>query len=132
MIKKEPGRDDFQRSADEVIVQRFSPPGVIINEELDIVQFRGLTGAWLEPAPGKASLNVLKMVKPGLAFELRNALHKAKMDNKPVVRKGISLVAAERQQLVTIEVIPLLNTIERYYLVLFEDSMAGETCLDKF
>ncbi|OQP63378.1 hypothetical protein A3860_23815 [Niastella vici] len=124
-VKKEPGRDDFQRSADEVIVQKFSPPGVVVNEEMDIVQFRGITGAWLEPAPGKASLNVLKMVKPGLAFELRNALHKAKTDKKPVVKKGISLVAPEKQQLVTIEVIPLLNTIEPYYLVLFGDTMTN-------
>jgi two-component system CheB/CheR fusion protein len=123
-VKKEPGRDDFQRSADEVILAKFSPSGIVVNEELDIVQFRGGVGAWLEPAPGKASLNVLKMVKPGLAFELRNALHKAKMDNIPVVKKGISVVSPEKQQLVTIEVIPLLNTIEHYYLVLFEDTMA--------
>jgi len=122
-IKKEPGRDDFQRSADEIVISRFSPPGVVVNEELDIVQFRGSTGAWLEPSPGKASLNVLKMVKPGLAFELRNALHKAKADNKPIVKKGISLVSPEKENLVTIEVIPLLNTIERYYLVLFWDTM---------
>ncbi|MBO9201873.1 MULTISPECIES: CheR family methyltransferase [Niastella] len=128
-LKKEPGRDDFQRGADEIILAKFSPSGVVVNEEMDIVQFRGGVGAWLEPSPGKASLNVLKMVKPGLAFELRNALHKVKMDNKPVVKKGISLVSPDKQQFVTIEVIPLLNTIERYYLVLFEDTMtnlAGE------
>jgi two-component system CheB/CheR fusion protein len=124
-VKKEPGRDDFQRNADEVILAKFSPSGVVINEEMEIVQFRGGTGAWLEPSPGKASLNVLKMVKPGLAFELRNALHKAKLDNQTVVKKGISLVSSGKQQLVTIEVIPLLNTIERYYLVLFEDTMAN-------
>jgi two-component system CheB/CheR fusion protein len=122
-VKKEPRRDDFQRSADEVVIARYSPPGVVVNEEMDIVQFRGLTGAWLEPSPGKPSLNVLKMVKPGLAFELRNALHKAKVDNKPVVKKGIPLVSPEKQQLVTIEVIPLLNTMERFYLVLFRDTM---------
>ncbi|OQP54194.1 hypothetical protein A4D02_19935 [Niastella koreensis] len=129
VVKKEPGRDDFQRSADEVILAKFSPSGVVVNEEMDIVQFRGGgAGAWLEPSPGKASLNVLKMVKPGLAFELRNALHKAKMDNKPVEKKGISLVSpGKQQQLVTIEVIPLLNTIEHYYLVLFEDTMANLT-----
>ena len=125
IIKKEPGRDDFQRSADEVILAKFSPSGVVVNEEMDIVQFRGGAGAWLEPSPGKASLNVLKMVKPGLAFELRNALHKAKIDNIPVVKKGISLVSPGKQQLVTIEVIPLLNTIERYYLVLFDDLMVN-------
>lgn len=127
--KKEPARDDFQRSADEAVIARFSPSGVVVNDEMDIVQFRGAAGAWLEPSPGKASLNVLKMVKQELAFELRNALHKAKMESKPVVKKGISLMSSEKQQLVTIEVIPLLNTIERYYLVLFADAinnMPGE------
>ena len=124
-MKKESGRDDFQRSADEMILAKFSPSGVVVNEEMDIVQFRGGVAAWLEPSPGKASLNVLKMVKAGLAFELRNALHKAKTDNIPVEKKGISVLSAGKQQLVTIEVIPLLNTIERYYLVLFKDTMAN-------
>ena len=125
-VRKEPGRDDFQRSADEMIIARYSPPGVVVNEEMEIVQIRGLTGDWLEPSPGKPSLNVLKMVRQGLAFELRNALHKAKTDNQPVVKEGVPLLSREKQQLVTIEVIPLLNTVERYYLVLFRDTMAGD------
>jgi two-component system CheB/CheR fusion protein len=45
------------------------------------------------------------------------------VDNKPVVKKGIPLVSPEKQQLVTIEVIPLLKTVERFYLVLFRDTM---------
>ena len=125
-VKKEPGRDDFQRSADEMIIARYSPPGVVVNEEMEIVQIRGLTGDWLEPSPGKPSLNVLKMVRQGLAFELRNALHKSKTNNQPVVKEGIPLQSREKQQLVTIEVIPLFNTVERYYLVLFRDTMTGE------
>lgn len=124
VAKKEPESDDFQRSADEAVIARFSPCGVVVNEELTIVQFRGATGTWLEPPPGKPSLNLLKMAKQGLAFELRNALHKAKADGKPLVKKGISMLSGEKQQLVTIEVIPLLNTIERYYLVLFSDTLA--------
>jgi two-component system CheB/CheR fusion protein len=125
-VKKEPGRDDFQRSADEMVIARYSPPGVVVNEEMEIVQIRGLTGDWLEPSPGKPSLNVLKMVRQGLAFELRNALHKARTDNQPVVKEGIPLRSRDKQQLVTIEVMPLLNTVDRYYLVLFRDTMAGE------
>jgi two-component system, chemotaxis family, CheB/CheR fusion protein len=124
-VKKEPGRDDFQRSADDMVITRFSPPGVVVNEEMEMVQIRGLTGAWLEPSPGKPSLNVLKMVRQGLAFELRNALHKARTDNLPVVKEGIPLHSPDKQQLVTIEVIPLLNTVERYYLVLFRNTLAA-------
>jgi two-component system CheB/CheR fusion protein len=126
-VKKEPGRDDFQRSADEMVIARFSPPGVVVNEEMEIVQIRGLTGAWLEPSPGKPSLNVLKMVRQGLAFELRNALHKAKKDDQLVVKEGIPLVSPETQRLVTIEVMPLLNTVERYYLILFRDTVVDRT-----
>jgi len=124
-VKKEPGRNDFQRSADEMVIARYSPPGVVVNEEMEIVQIRGQTGDWLEPSPGKPSLNVLKMVRQGLAFELRNAFHKAKTDNQPVVKEGIPLLSREKRQLATIEVIPLLDTAERYYLVLFRDTMAG-------
>ncbi len=126
-LKKEPGRDDFQRSADEMVIARFSPPGVVVNEEMEIVQIRGLTGAWLEPSPGKPSLNVLKMVRQGLAFELRNALHKAKTDHQLVIKEGIPLTSPETQRLVTIEVMPLLNTVERYYLILFRDTVVDKT-----
>ncbi len=71
--------------------RRYTPAGVIVNDQFDIVQFRGSTGEFLEPSPGKASLNVLKMARGGLSFELRNALHKSKSTNKPFSKEGIPL-----------------------------------------
>jgi len=112
-------KDDFQKNADEILLSNYTPAGVIVNDQLDIVQFRGSTGDFLEPSPGKASLNVLKMAREGLSFELRNALHKSKI-NKEVLRKeGISINNGKR--LVNIEVIPLLNNIDLYFLILFSD-----------
>ena len=121
-VKMVPGRDDFQKNADEVVLLRFSPPGVVVNEQLEIVQFRGLTGAWLEPSPGKPSLNILKMARKGLSFELRNAVHKAKGNHLPVVKDNLPLWSLDKEKLVTIEVIPLLNTAEPHYLILFRDT----------
>jgi two-component system CheB/CheR fusion protein len=118
-VWKEPGRNDFQRSADIMLLSRFSPSGVVVNQQLEIVQFRGPTGIWMEPGPGKPSLNVLKMTRDGLAFELRNALHKARTENSSQVRTDIPLASGEEQQRVTIEVHPLPNTVEPYYLILF-------------
>src|SRR3984957_3884905 len=100
----------------------YVPPGVIVNEEMDIVQFRGATGAWLEASTGKPSLNVLKMSRKGLAFELRNSLHKVSKSNKALVKEKIPIEFAGKEQLVTIEVIPLPDTIERYFLILFRDT----------
>ena len=114
---------DFQKSADDVLLLKYSPPGVVVNEQFDIVQFRGLTGEYLEPSPGLASLNVLKMAKETLSFEIRNALHKAKSTREPFIKSGIPI--SKGKKLVNIEVIPLLNTVDVHYLILFKDEVNG-------
>lgn len=121
-FKSDNNKDDFQKSGDEVLLSKYVPPGVIVNEEMDIVQFRGATGMWLEPSPGKPNSNLLKMAREGLAFELRNALHKAKKCKETIVKENIPLQFAGREHLVSIEVIPLPETIEPYFLVLFRDT----------
>ena len=120
-IRKEHGRDDFQKSADSFLLSRFSPPGVVVNEQLDIVEFRGPTGGWLQPGPGKPSLNILKLTRDGLAFELRNALHKARTSRHQQISENIPLAISGKQRWITLEVHPLTNTTEPYYLILFRD-----------
>ncbi len=121
IVGTEAGRADFQKNADDILLSKYTPPGVVVNDQMEIVQFHGSTGVWLEPSPGKPSMNVLKMAREGLAFELRNALHKAKANNKPIVKQDIPIQFTGNQHLVTIEVIPLVNTVEPYYLILFKD-----------
>jgi two-component system CheB/CheR fusion protein len=120
-VKDKRPNDDFQRNAEEIILAR-APNGVIVNDQMEIIQFRGATGDWLEAAPGKPSLNVLKMAKYGLSLELRNILHKVKTTREPFLKEGISLRLKGWKKLVTIEVIPLLNTINLYYLILFKNT----------
>ncbi|HEV8083182.1 MAG TPA: CheR family methyltransferase [Chitinophagaceae bacterium] len=116
-------KDDFQKNADDILLTKYTPAGVIVNDQLDIVQFRGSTREFLEPATGKASLSVLKMAREGLSFELRNALHKSKATNDVVRKEGIPIDNGKR--LITIEVIPLLNTIDLHFLILFNDTVAN-------
>ncbi|MGZ5286858.1 MAG: CheR family methyltransferase [Flavisolibacter sp.] len=113
-------KDDFGKAADEALLTMYSPVGVIVNENAEILQFRGITSAYLEAPPGKASHNILTMARSGLAFELRNALHKAKTSNSAVKKEGIPLDKGTRN--VDIDIIPLHNTIDKYFLVLFKES----------
>src|SRR5262249_8104405 len=64
------GAANVFREADRVLLARFSPSGVLVNDNMDILQFRGRTSAFLEPAPGAASFNLLKMAREGLLAEL--------------------------------------------------------------
>ena len=92
-MRTENARTDFQRAADEVILSRYTPTEVVIDEAMDIVHFRGQTGSYLEPQAGKPDLNLMKMAKPGLAFELRSIIHHAKKEGDSVVRENIPIQA---------------------------------------
>ncbi len=116
---KEGKTNDFQKNADDILLSKYTHAGVIINDQFDIVQFRGSTREYMEPSPGKASLNVLKMAKEGLAFEIRNALHKAKTTGEAYTKEDIPINNGKK--VVTIEVIPLLNTVDLHYLILFRE-----------
>ncbi|MEP7230256.1 MAG: chemotaxis protein CheB [Ginsengibacter sp.] len=118
-------KDDFQKNAEDILLSKYTPAGVIVNEQFDIVQFRGSTGPYLEPSPGKASLNVLKMAREGLSFELRNGLHKSKSSGKPFSKGNIPLY--DGKKLVTIDVIPLPETIDPHFLILFKDTQASQS-----
>src|ERR1035441_8147716 len=91
---------------------------------MDIVYFRGNTGTYLEQSPGKPSHNLLKMAKQGLAFELRNLLHKAKKEKAAVIKENVPLQVNGSLRYIAIEALPLPNTVEPYYLVLFHDHNA--------
>jgi two-component system, chemotaxis family, CheB/CheR fusion protein len=115
---------DLQQEADRIVLDRFSPVGVVINNDLEILHFRGQTSLYLEPAPGRASHNLLKMAKDGLKLELRTVIHQAKQ-RKSVARKdGVQIQVGDLMRQVSLEVIPLdtHGTQEQYFLVLFVES----------
>jgi two-component system, chemotaxis family, CheB/CheR fusion protein len=117
-------KDDYQKNADDILLSKYTPAGVIVNDQLDIVQFRGSTGEFLEPAPGKVSWNLLKMVRHGLSFELRSALHKSKSTKEVYRKEGIPI--NNGKTLVTIEVIPLLDAAQLHFLILFKNTTSDQ------
>ncbi|MCI0357776.1 MAG: PAS domain-containing protein [Planctomycetaceae bacterium] len=111
-----------QNEANRLVLDRYSPPGVIVNDDLRIIQFRGQTGRSLEPAPGDASLNLLKMCREGLLHGLRTAIQNAKQKDAAVRREGLRVKTNGDFVTATIEVIPLSSPGEgRHYLILFRD-----------
>ena len=119
------GELNAQREADRIAVSQFAPPGVLINDALQVLQFRGPTGAYLEPPAGKASFDVLKMAREGLMLPLRAAINKAKQGNKTVRAENVRVKRDGVARTIHVAVIPLKNLRERCFLVVFEE--AGET-----
>jgi two-component system, chemotaxis family, CheB/CheR fusion protein len=104
-----------------VTVNQFAPPGVLIDGDLQILQFRGPTGAYLEPPTGKASFDLLKMAREGLMLPLRATIQRAKRDNETARQENISIKQDGQTRGVNVEVVPLKNLKDRCFLVLFEE-----------
>src|SRR5262245_10583147 len=118
------GREDGRgllNEANRVLLDHYAPSGVVVDSELQIVQFRGQTGRYLEPAPGDPSLSLLKMTREGLLYGLRSALNTARKRNIAVRREGLRVKANGGWHFVNVQVIPLSSTQRNHYLVLFED-----------
>lgn len=115
------GGGDAQREADRIMVNQFAPPGVLINAELQILQFRGVTSDYLEPPTGKASFDLLKMARQGWMLPLRAAINRAQRENKTVRRENVRVGQNGGTRAVNLQVIPLKNLKERCYLISFEE-----------
>lgn len=108
--------------ANRILLSRFAPAGVIIDSAGQIIQFREQTGPYLEPAAGEASLNLLKMAREGLLYDLRKTINKARRAERPARREGLHVKSDGRLLDINVEVIPLnLPEQERHFLVLFEE-----------
>lgn len=74
----------IQTLADQLLLQHFSPPGVLVNDKGDIIYISGRTGKYLEPAVGKANMNIFAMLRDGLQNEFPAAFRQAILKKEPV------------------------------------------------
>jgi two-component system, chemotaxis family, CheB/CheR fusion protein len=141
---------EAQKEFDRRLVTQFVPATVFVNDELEIVHTRGNVSRYLKLAPGRASLNILKMARESLLIELRNAIGRAKKEGATVRKQGVVLKngngngngnghenghahKSEREakpatRLIGFEVIPLYlgQTKELYFMIVFQEDSVVE------
>jgi two-component system CheB/CheR fusion protein len=131
---------EAQKEFDRRLVTHFVPATVFVNDELEIVHTRWNVSRFLKMAPGRASLNILKMAREELLIDLRNALGRAKKDGSIVRKQGIVLKNGNgigngwehdhkpTTRLVSFDVMSLQlgQTKELYFMIVFqEDDSVG-------
>ncbi len=114
--------DHVQRESDRRLLTRFAPPAVVIDERMNVLQFRGRTGLFLEHQQGAASLQLQKLIRPEILVEVSTAIAEARRIEAPVRREGLRVEIEGGNRRVDVEVIPLwtAGSTARCYTVLFE------------
>jgi len=117
---------ELNKEADRIILTKYAPVAVVINEDMEVLQSRGHVGLYLELSPGRANLNLLKMAREGLLFDLQAAISEAKKKDAPVRKENVEVERNGELKGVNFEVIPLkaAATKERHLLIMFEDAIS--------
>ena len=121
-VEPQPEITGLEKTVDDILYAKYIPAAVVINQEMEILQFRGSTNLFLEPSRGKASFNLLKMARPELTFDLRNCIHKAQTTQASVCKTGVRFKIKDQEHTVTLEAVPIpSNNEDRLILVIFEE-----------
>ena len=117
------------QQADRKILEQFAPPGVVINENLDIVYFRGGSERYLQQPSGVATHNILRLARPELHSTLKTSIEKVFSSNTPVTVQAYVKTDAAGLQPFTLIAQPMLDpdSKSRCVLVLFKEGGEGQT-----
>jgi two-component system, chemotaxis family, CheB/CheR fusion protein len=83
--------ENTQGLVDQLILQRFAPAAVLVNNKGDIIYISGRTGQFLEPVAGKANWNIYAMAREGLRNELPGLFRNAMQDQSPITTKAVKV-----------------------------------------
>lgn len=107
----------------QVLLERFVPPSVLVNETGDILYIQGRTGRYLEPASGEAAMNIFTMAREGLRLELGGLIRKALLQRRETTRQGVRVQVNGGYQPVAVTVRPVTGraSLRGLVLVSFEE-----------
>ena len=89
---------------EKLLLDQYSPPCAIVNENGDILYIHGRTGKYLEPASGRATLNIFEMARDGLRLDLRTALRRAVHGKKNIKAEHIRVKTNGAYELIDLDV----------------------------
>ncbi|PKO95391.1 MAG: chemotaxis protein CheR [Bacteroidetes bacterium HGW-Bacteroidetes-7] len=117
----------LDNAIDSVLITVFMPASVVVNHQMEIVQFRGSTDLYLTHPKGKATFNILKMARPEIAFDLRSSILKVIKTKHRIRKTGIELKVDSVVKIISLEIVPLaIEWNEPLLLILFTEQEQSE------
>ena len=97
------------RQIEKLLLERYAPVSLIINEHGKIFYIHGRTGKYLEPASGgQPNWNVIEMAREGLRMPLVASLRKsAKQDNTEIISEKVRVKTNGDFELIDVKLIKI-------------------------
>jgi len=119
---------DFQKQAEQILLQRYAPPALVIDSDLRILHFQGDISPYIVLSTGPPTVQLLKMLRPEFVMDLRSVISKAKREWTAIATQPIRFEYGDKPRTVRLEVSPLSkdDAGKPDFLVVFKEMMPVE------
>jgi PAS domain S-box-containing protein len=111
IVRPSPPAGDEKRgpgtAAEKLLMKRYSPPCVVVNEKYEVVYVSTRMDRFLELPVGEPTRDILRMAREELRPPLRAAIYKAFAEEQEVVFRGVKVAIDDGKVTVNVQVEPL-------------------------
>jgi signal transduction histidine kinase/CheY-like chemotaxis protein len=112
---------DVRKAVDRVLLSKYSPAGVVVDEDLEVLEIRGKAGPYLALPVGKVSFNLVRLIPDtGLFLEVEKLIRQARATGEAARRERVPYGQDGGGAGLNVEAVPLDADRKRAVLVLFE------------
>lgn len=113
------GTAELSHDVDRLLLAKYNPTGVVVDESLQVLEFRGRPAPFFGPTAGKAGLHLLKhMPDTELFLTVEKLVQELLTTTDPVRQESVAVDVDGRPVNVNIEVTSLQRGTKRAFLVL--------------
>ena len=112
-------RVDVRKQVDRILLSRYSPAGVVVDENLEVLEIRGKASPYLTLPVGKVSFNLVKLIPDtGLFLQVEELIRQARKNGEPARHERVPYEDSGSAGGLNLEVVPLDFNPTRSTLVL--------------
>ena len=85
---------DTRKEVDRILISKYSPAGVVVDDDLEVVEIRGKANPYLTLPAGKVSFNLIKLIPDtGLFLQVEKLIQQARKSGEPARQDRVSFGA---------------------------------------
>lgn len=112
---------DIKKEVHRILLSKYSPAGVVVDEDLEVIEIRGAASPYLTLPAGKVSFNLMKLIPDaGLLLEVDKLIQQVRTSGEPARQEAVLYDHAGTTDVMNLEAVPLDAAQKRSILVLFE------------
>ncbi len=120
-----PSGPEELKQAENLLLSRYLPASMIINEDLQILRIWGHLGQFLEPAAGAPTFDLAKIAGEPLLKYIRPALQLARQKNHTVRKRNVPIESEDHVRSANLEITPISVPAsgKLVFLIVFQEEL---------